>query len=80
MDADDLLLRNHNTLVLDYVRGIYDEYHIADPLADYPSVSRVSLTPSGKKTTKKKKMHLMSSQTIKYSTPVNPKSQNQQVN
>lgn len=24
MDADDLLLKNHNPLVLEYVRGIYD--------------------------------------------------------
>jgi hypothetical protein len=27
------------------------------------------MTPSGKKTSKKQKMHLMSSQTIKYSSP-----------
>jgi hypothetical protein len=24
MDADDLLLKNHNVLILEYVRSIYD--------------------------------------------------------
>lgn len=40
-----------------------------DPLNGNSSFSRVTMTPSGKKTTKKQKMHLMSNQTIKYSSP-----------
>lgn len=35
MDTDDLLLRNHNPLILQYVREIYNEYHIPDPLGEH---------------------------------------------
>lgn len=79
IDEGDLLLKNHNTLVLEYVRGIYDQYHILDPLAFNISESRLSLTPSGKKT-KKKKMHLMSIQATKYQTPTQFKPNNQESN
>ncbi len=68
MDEGDLLLKNHNILVLEYVRGIYDEYHIPDPLADNASELKIALTPSAKKT-KKKKILLMSIQAMKYQTP-----------
>jgi hypothetical protein len=74
INADDLLLKNHNYLVLEYVKSIYNEYHIQDPLPENVDFSRVSFTPSGKKTSKKKKIHLMSTQTIKHSTPVRLKS------
>lgn len=69
MDADDLLLKNHNVLILQYVRSIYDEYNIQDPLPLNQDQSRISYTPSAKKTTKKRKMQIMSSKTAKYSTP-----------
>ena len=74
--SEDLLLKNHNVLVLEYVRRIYDEYDITDPLPDAPPHSRLSLTPSAPKTTKKRKMHLMSSQTLKYQSP-QPKNKDQ---
>jgi hypothetical protein len=60
------------------VRGIYDEYHITDPLNGNASYSRVTMTPSAKKTAKKQKMHLMSSQTIKYSSPAQLKTSGKQ--
>jgi hypothetical protein len=74
INADDLLLKNHNYLVLEYVKSIYNEYHIQDPLPENVDLSRISFTPSGKKTSKKKKIHLMSTQTVKQSTPVRLKS------
>jgi hypothetical protein len=70
------MLKYQNPLVLEYVRSIYDEYRITDPLNGNTSFSRVTMTPSGKKTTKKQKMHLMSNQTVKYSTPPQLKNSN----
>jgi hypothetical protein len=66
-EVDDLLLKNHNVLVLEYVKSIYDEYRIQDPLQSHHS--RISFTPSVKKNRVRQKIHLMSTQTAKQSTP-----------
>jgi hypothetical protein len=63
LDYSKLAIKSSNTLILDYVKGIYEEYNIPDPL---PQAVKKYETPTRKKLPKKIYINMCSSRTKKY--------------